>query len=101
MRLGRYQLFQQPYQPGDPGGLITLVRKDILATLTDNPQDLGEQVDSLGVTVHIGYATKIDIYNVYCRQRSTLNLQPVMEDNGGRTTVFSGDFNAHHDALEP
>ena len=101
MRLGRYQLFQQPHQPGGSRGLITLVRPDIPATLTENPQPLGEQVDSLGVTIHIDHATKIDIYNVYCRQRSTLNLQPVMEDNDGRTTLLSGDFNAHHDALEP
>ena len=92
MRLGRqYQVFHQPYEQGGSRGLITLVRKDIPATLTRDPPGLGDQVDSLCVTLHLDIAHGIDVYNVYCRQRSHLNLLPLLENNDGRPVLLSGD----------
>ena len=90
----------QPYQQGGSRGLITLVRNDIPATLTATPPQLGDHVDSLSVTLHFEN-TKLDVTNVYCRPRSYLNLMPVLEYNNGRPTLLTGDFNAHHPALEP
>ena len=78
-----------------------MVRKDIPATLTPNPHGLGEQVDTLCVTLHLSHAQGINLYNVYCRQRSQLNLLPLLESNDGRPILLSGDFNAHHQLLEP
>ncbi|MPC45609.1 hypothetical protein E2C01_039314 [Portunus trituberculatus] len=100
-RFGNYQLFQQPFQQGGSRGLITLVKKDIAATLTENLPHLGGQVESLSVTVHLDNTTKVDIENVYCRQGSHLNPTPLLEHNQGRLTLFAGDFNAHHPVLEP
>ncbi|XP_045112511.1 uncharacterized protein LOC123505358 [Portunus trituberculatus] len=102
VRLGRrYQVFYQPYRQGGSRGLVTLVRKDIPAALTENPHDLGEQVDTLCVTLHLGRTYKLNIYNVYCRQRSTLDLLPLLEDPNMTPTLLSGDFNAHHPLHEP
>ncbi|MPD06937.1 hypothetical protein E2C01_102774 [Portunus trituberculatus] len=67
VRLGRcYQVFYQLYRQGGSRGLVTLVRKDIPAALTEHPHDLGEQVDTLCVTLHLGRTYKLNIYNVYC-----------------------------------
>lgn len=102
LRLGRqYQLFHQPSAPGGSRGLITLVRKDLPATLKQAPCHLGDLVDSLCVTLHLGGDGTLDVYNVYCRQRAQLNLLPLLEDGGGRPALLSGDFNAHHPLLEP
>lgn len=100
LRFGHYQLFQLPYRQGGPRGLITLVRKDIPATLIVNPPHLGDQVDLLSVTLHFDN-TNVDVHNVYCRQRSRLNLMSVLERHHGRPTLLTGDFNAHHPVLEP
>ncbi|KAG0717925.1 RNA-directed DNA polymerase from mobile element jockey [Chionoecetes opilio] len=86
---------------GGSRGLITLVRKDLPATLTLAPPHLGEQVDSLCVTLHMDRSTKVDVCNVYCRQRSQLDLLPTLENNQRRLLVLSGDYNAHHPLLEP
>ncbi|MPC76877.1 hypothetical protein E2C01_071312 [Portunus trituberculatus] len=43
VRFGNYQVFKQSYQQGGSRGLITLVRKDIPATLSQTPPHLGEQ----------------------------------------------------------
>ncbi|KAK8393568.1 hypothetical protein O3P69_006717 [Scylla paramamosain] len=82
-------------------GLLTLVRRDIPAIRAQPPPRLGEQVDSLCVTVHVDSSVSVDVYNVYCRQRSNLDLLSSVTHNGGGFLVLSEDFNAHHPLLEP
>ncbi|KAK8389688.1 hypothetical protein O3P69_008993 [Scylla paramamosain] len=77
-----------------------VVRKDIPATPIHDPPALGEQADSLCVTLHLSHVPATDVYNAYCRHRSNLNLFPLLENNDGRPVLLRGDFNAHHPLLE-
>ena len=56
---------------------------------------------TLYITLHFGSNIEVDVCNVYCRQRSNLDLLPTIENNSGRLLILSGDFNAHHPIIEP
>ena len=82
MKFGRYQLFSQTYQQGGSRCLLTLVRKDIPATLTDDPQQFDDGVDSLSVTLHLGHTTKI-------------NVQTILATGRKARVVFQGQASAY------
>ena len=103
IRLGSgYQVFYQTHQQGGSRGLVTLVRKDSPATLTEKSHNFGVQVDTLCITLHLGRTYKLDVYTVYCRQRSHLDLLPLLEDPKAEfiRDTFSGQWpplkNGHH-----
>ncbi len=51
--------------------------------------------------LHLGHAPAIDMYNVYCQQRSNLNIFPLLKNADGSPVLLSGDLNAHHPLFEP
>ena len=71
-------------------GIMTLVRNDVQATVSNSPSD---DIDRQEVTLWTKNNQKYTIYNIYCPP-SSINDLPFFNHHQ-KKTIIAGDFNAH------